>query len=460
MMTIMNNIADLWVKKFEANGSCILNEINAFNVSANVIKRSINKNSNVKIIIIVDKYETRSKLINVLSNNQISSQNYTCISEQFINENINYSYNIAIYIGLLSMDKAIHVINKTRFNLFIITNNKLNAQNRFDLYNRLPIMNNANNNVDNCCLPVEEHRIAVKFNDDKIKDKYNDYSDFINSCITIFGSFEDIERARIGDKKTGQSAENVRQTIAAYNGWRTDLDTSIPFNAEIDKHFNPIVLEEKANTAYNIMRERRNIVTDNNAKLPIILDLVNNQLKNKKVIIVSKRGEFASIITEYLLENNIPCGDFHDKAEPRAIIDENTGDYIRYKTGNRKGEIKLFCTQAISTINLQRFNEYDTKSGDYSDENPNGLLRVLSIKNRSSDSLETSVDAIIFTSPFNDSINEFRYRFNAIKYNNNKCEVYKLYMDETIEEKELSKEKESETHKIINDKDKCDFYVN
>ena len=63
-------------------------------------------------------------------------------------------------------------------------------------------------------------------------------------------------------------------------------------------------------------------------------------------------------------------------------------------------------------------------------------------------------------SAFNDSIDEFRYRFNAIKYNNNKCEVYKLYMDETIEEKELSKEKESETHKIINDKDKCDFYVN
>ena len=86
--------------------------------------------------------------------------------------------------------------------------------------------------------------------------------------------------------------------------------------------FNPTSLEERANTAYNIMRERKNLLTDNYSKFDTILDLLNNQLKGKKVLIVSKRGEFAAAITECLLENGIACGDYHDAAAPKAIIDE------------------------------------------------------------------------------------------------------------------------------------------
>ena len=53
-------------------------------------------------------------------------------------------------------------------------------------------------------------------------------------------------------------------------------------------YFNPIVIEEKATAAYNIMRERKNLLTDNKAKFNVVVDLLKNELANKKVLIVSK----------------------------------------------------------------------------------------------------------------------------------------------------------------------------
>jgi hypothetical protein len=70
--------------------------------------------------------------------------------------------------------------------------------------------------------------------------------------------------------------------IAQYNGWNEHLDTTIPFNKQIDDLFNPISIEERCSTAYNIFRERNNLVNNNVNKIPIIIDLLNGELKDKK----------------------------------------------------------------------------------------------------------------------------------------------------------------------------------
>jgi len=206
------------------------------------------------------------------------------------------------------------------------------------------------------------------------------------------------------------------------------------------------------------MRERKNLVTDNYSKFDAILDLLNNQLKGKKVLIVSKRGEFAAAITEFLLENDIACGDYHDTAAPKAVIDERTGDYVRYKSGNNKGEIRLYKAQALSNLNVERFN-LDANSCDLSDFQKSTLLYVLSMKNRSYTGLECSVDAVIFTTPFNDTIDEFRYRYNGVHFNTDKAVFYKLYLAGTIEEKELNKEKNSSMHEIVKNDNQQNFFV-
>ena len=347
--------------------------------------------------------------------------------------------------------------------MFIINNitakkDKFAAKDRAEIYAMFPAMNEAKvADVSRFTLPVEEIQIPC-YLDDADKTKYDEYCDYISSCISIFGNLETIDFARVGNKITGESAEQVRRNIASYNGWHENLDKNSPFDKQIDEYFNPIVIEEKATAAYNIMRERKNLLTDNKAKFNVVVDLLKNELANKKVLIVSKRAEFAALITECLLDNDISCGDYHDKAAPKAIIDEETGDYIRYKTGAKAGDIKLFKSAALSSINLKRFN-LDPNSGSLTDAECNTLLYILSMKNRSSDALETSVDAVIFTTPFNDTIEEFIYRFNGISFNEDSAKIYKLYMVGTLEEKELEKEKQSVLHSIVKRSERANFFI-
>ena len=234
--------------------------------------------------------------------------------------------------------------------------------------------------------------------------------------------------------------------MSQYNGWNEHLDTTIPFNKQIDDLFNPISIEERCSTAYNIFRERNNLVNNNVNKIPIVIDLLNGELKDKKVIIVSKNTILATEVYKALNKNNIPCGEFHNDIEARPVYDENVGDFIRYKTGNRKGEVKNFAAQAISSLSVQSFNSNN--------------IRVLSIKNCSSDSLEITCDAIIFMSPNCYNIKEFLYRYNKLTFNVDKIKIYKLYMIGTNEENDCSRLKPiNENHEIKNITENEKYYV-
>ena len=96
-----------------------------------------------------------------------------------------------------------------------------------------------------------------------------------------------------------------------------------------------------------------------------------------------------------------------------------------YKSGSKKGTARIIKSKAISTLNLKSFND--------------GLLRVLSIKNNSTDSLETSVDEWILTSPLCDTIDELIYRYNNVNCSQSKLKVHKLYIADTIEEASLKR---------------------
>lgn len=466
-MKIPNNYYDIatrWVSEFNANGTYIYTlDEDITLLCLEICQRSIAKNPATKIIIVIDCYATRSAVVNTLNKNNIPTTNYTALSADYIRHDVNYRYNIAIYVNLKTVAGVRAVASRTKYGLFImnnaIGNDKYSAADKAEVYKLFPPMNSAKiTDITSIISPVEEHRIMLGFTKAGDKEKYEEYTDYITGCLNIFGSFETMEFARNGNKYTGESAEQVRLGIAAYNGWSDKLDPNNPFDKEVDSYFNPTSLEERANTAYNIMRERKNLLTDNYSKFDAILDLLNNQLKGKKVLIVSKRGEFAAAITECLLENGIACGDYHDAAAPKAIIDERTGDYVRYKSGNNKGEIRLYKAQALSNLNVERFN-LDANSCDLSDFQKSTLLYVLSMKNRSYTGLECSVDAVIFTTPFNDTIDEFRYRYNGIHFNTDKAVFYKLYLAGTIEEKELNKEKNSPMHEIVKNDNQQNFFV-
>lgn len=447
----MNNlyidIANKW-RENKCKGCCILLEpYNPAILIEYILKRSIEKNPNIKVIILVKDYNIRANIINYFNANNVPVINYTCITYSYIKSSVNYKYDLAFYVGLTDYSEANHINCKVKYGLFIINTDKLNTAARSEIYKEFPVLNQADYAAKYAAkysLPVEEIHIGVEFARLDEKETYDKYTDYINKTINIFGSLENINRARVGDKTTGQSAEAVRLSIAQYNGWSEHLDTTIPFNRQIDDFFNPVSLEERCSTAYNIFRERNNLVNNNVNKIPIVIDLLNGELKDKKVLIVSKNTVLATEVYKRLNAADIECGEFHNDIEARPVYDENIGDFVRYKTGSRKGEVKNFAAQAISSLSVQSFNSNN--------------IRVLSIKNCSSDSLEISCDAIIFMSPNCYNIKEFLYRYNKLTFNTDKIKIYKLYMIDTNEENDCSRLKPiNENHEIknITENEKC-----
>lgn len=390
-----------------------------------ILKRMLAKNENLKVFICVDEYETRKNILNAFTAENINQDHITILSESYVNARYTYNYDLAIFVGLERYSLPVNAVGvKSKFHLFIITKAIVNAEHLNEIYRHYPSINvelNANDiNAVNLSSPVEESRMGCLLTPVD-RTEYDKYTDFITQCFNIFGDFDNIQRARSGDSKLGISAADFRNQLAINNGWSAELDMTIGFNRQIDECYNPNILLDKATLCYDIIRKRSNLVTDNEAKLNTIYDIVKDN-PDKQILIISKRGEFAARITEYLEDKGVAVGDYHDKVEPRLLVDAN-GVPVLYKSGANKGKPRTVKSAAISSANERLFQQ--------------GRLRVLSIKNSSSDELRINVDMWILTSPLCDEVNALKYRFNKVLFNGAPHIIYKVYMQGTIEETKL-----------------------
>ena len=403
-----------------------------------IITQMRNKNPTTKVFIAVKEWAIRVKIYDKLKEYNIDTNSINCITESYLKARYTYSYDICFIIGINEITSEVYnLFVHSKFRLMILTDNVIDAKKLSNIYEKCkPINNPIDSNSLNAyrlSLPVEEHQIVVDFANAEQLNDYNKYSEYITQVLQIFGDFNTIAYARKG-APDGRSSEQVLNDIAKYNGWSNTMDMSNPFTKQIDECYNPIVLGEKAHTCYEVMRKRGVLVSDNSAKLEAISQIVRDN-PNDKIIIISKRGEFAAEITNYLNETfGEICGDYHDKVEPRIMTDDD-GVPILYKSGSMKGQPRIAHAQAIGSRNLDFYNK--------------GRLRVLSLKNASNTAISASFSVMIITSSLCDTIDEIRYRFNHLDIDNNKLVVYKLFMNETIEEKALGKEKVSPNHTII-----------
>ena len=151
-------------------------------------------------------------------------------------------------------------------------------------------------------------------------------------------------------------------------------------------------------------------------------------------MIISKRGDYAAKVTKYLEEYGVAVGDYHDCIEPKLLLDEN-GIPIVYKSGSSKGKPRYIKSKAISSLNERLFQE--------------GRLKVLSVKNSSSDELRINVDMWIITSPLCDEVTALKYRFNKVMFNSTPHIIYKVFLQGTIEETKLLQSKPNRFTTII-----------
>lgn len=398
----------------------------------NIVTRFHAKNKDYGIFIAVDKYETRSNIYKYLKEKELdldNDYNIKILSVDYIKLKYQYSFNLVITVGLnQEFDIIKHLYITAKFMLCILTKNIMDNNFINSVRNILPTIANVDLDTalrkDNIYSPVEEHRYGVELNNED-KELYDKYNEYIDSSIKILGSLDNIEKCKYGDVKLNISNTEFRYNLAIENGWRSDLDTSIPYMRQIDDNYNPNVLYERACNFYNIAKQRRDLVTDNIAKLEIIKNICENN-KDKQILIISKRGEFAAEITKYINKHlgNI-CGDYHDCIDDAIAIDD-FGCPILIKSGENKGKPKIIRSQAQSTLNEQRFND--------------GSINILSIKNSSNTKLKIACDLVILTTPLMDNIIDIKTRFANIKFNGEITNVYKIYCIGTIEYDTMAKE--------------------
>lgn len=408
------------------------------------------KNHNEQVLIIIDSYKTRMLIVEYFKNKNITNENgfnYKIFSADYIRGKTTYRHKLIITVDVTKIETIDYLSLHCKFMLAILTKNDMNHDFIIKLRDILPEISSSVSassiKNDSIFSPVEIHqKMCIMLADDM--ELYKKYNDYITISLQIFGDFDTIEKARIGDARINLSSSEVRYTIARNNGWSPTLDTTICFNKQIDDIYNPAALYERANNVYSIMRQRRKLVSDYKEKLPIIARICYEN-KDKRILIVSKSGEFASQITNYInsvsIEEDSPtCKDYHDAIESTAMLDDTGKDYIRYKTGKQKGEVKMFGSQTISNYNLTLFNA--------------NIINCLSIKHSSDTKLKIAIDVVIFTSPLYDDIIDFKKRFTNITFNSIPNIVYVTYIDGTVENDKLYSNKRNNLFTIVEDEEK------
>lgn len=445
-MEVLNQFYETVIDKWRNNkgkGTIHCNKPFSYaTLAVTTIGKFVAKRGDASIFIVVQSFDMRKELISEFDRLKIDHSRITCVSQNYIRTSYKYNYDLVVLIDITPFSIIQMFCDRTKFVMNILTNTKILApQTLSKVYIILPSINGeisvqqAKNAI--ICSPVEEHRIAVTISADD-KAEYDKQSAYINNTMIVIGDIKNIDRIKHGDRQLGLSGAEVRDKIARANGWSETLDMSVPFNKEVDSAYNPTLLYEKACTVYEVMRKRRDLVTDNEAKLSHILDIIKDN-PDKKFVIISKRGEFAALITKHLNANGIKCGDYHDCIEKAVAIDDD-GVPILIKSGAHKGEPKIIGSQAISTANLRRYI-----SGD---------IQILSTKNSSLNGLELTCDAWIITSPLCEDIRTIKGRFADLHFTTNPNIIYNLYCNGTLEATAISKIKGSAIHAIVEDEQK------
>lgn len=334
------------------------------------------------------------------------------------------------------------MIEKSRFNL-VILNKLLDSKTMDDFYTVAPSIGNFSQNVIDevrSNRPVKECLVGLTIVPDSELDKeMNYYNREISTALAIFGNFDNIKYARLGNSVTNCSSMMICDAIARTNGWDNHLDMSSEFNRDIDRLYSPSAIKERADSIYNIVRERSTKLASSKDKLSNILDIVNSN-SDKNILIINKYGEFANLVTDYLNDKSGKriCANCHDKVDNVPAVDDY-GNPILVKSGPKKGQPKLLGVIAQKKLAQKLMNTHK--------------INVISCGASPDKSLDVDIDLVIITSPLCDTIESYFYRLSKVHFSNEVL-LYTLFYKGTLEEKKLEDRAVPINHTIINDFDR------
>lgn len=420
-----------------------------------ILPQLYNKSPTTSVVIIVKDFADRSSIESYLTtlNNEIWNNSFRTVihngslrilTTEYAAEHINDYSPLLTIIYNPSIFHFVHIamIEKSKFKLVILSK-LLDNKTMDDFYTVAPSIGNFSQNVIDevrTNRPVKECLVGLTITPDTELDKeMNYYNREISTALAIFGNFDNIKYARLGNSDTNCSSMMICDAIARTNGWDNHLDMSSKFNRDIDKLYSPSAIKERADSIYNIIRERSTKLASSKDKLSYILDIVNDNL-DKNILIINKYGEFANFVTDYLNDKfgKRICANCHDKVDNVPAVDDY-GNPIFIKSGPKKGQPKLLGVIAQKKLAQKLMNSHK--------------INVISCGASPNKSLDVDIDLVIITSPLCDTIESYFYRLSKVHFSNEVL-LYTLFYRSTLEEKKLEDRTVPANHTIINDFDR------
>ena len=420
-----------------------------------ILPQLYNKSPTTSVVIIVKDFADRSSIESYLTtlNNEVWNNSFRTVihngslrilTTEYAAEHINDYSPLLTIIYNPSIFHFVHIamIEKSKFKLVILSK-LLDNKTMDDFYTVAPSIGNFSQNVIDevrTNRPVKECLVGLTITPDTELDKeMNYYNREISTALAIFGNFDNIKYARLGNSDTNCSSMMICDAIARTNGWDNHLDMSSEFNRDIDKLYSPSAIKERADSIYNIIRERSTKLASSKDKLSYILDIVNDNL-DKNILIINKYGEFANLVTDYLNDKfgKRICANCHDKVDNVPAVDDY-GNPIFIKSGPKKGQPKLLGVIAQKKLAQKLMNSH--------------TINVISCGASPDKSLDVDIDLVIITSPLCDTIESYFYRLSKVHFSNEVL-LYTLFYRSTLEEKKLEDRTVPANHTIINDFDR------
>lgn len=420
-----------------------------------ILPQLYNKSPTTSVVIIVKDFADRSSIESYLTtlNNEVWNNSFRTVihngslrilTTEYAAEHINDYSPLLTIIYNPSIFHFVHIamIEKSKFKL-VILNKLLDNKTMDDFYTVAPSIGNFSQNVIDevrTNRPVKECLVGLTITPDTELDKeMNYYNREISTALAIFGNFDNIKYARLGNSDTNCSSMMICDAIARTNGWDNHLDMSSEFNRDIDKLYSPSAIKERADSIYNIIRERSTKLASSKDKLSYILDIVNDNL-DKNILIINKYGEFANLVTDYINDKfgKRICANCHDKVDNIPAVDDY-GNPILIKSGQKKGQPKLLGVIAQKKLAQKLMNSHK--------------INVISCGASPDKSLDVDIDLVIITSPLCNTIESYFYRLSKVHFSNEVL-LYTLFYKSTLEEKKLEDRTVPANHTIINDFDR------
>jgi hypothetical protein len=411
-----------------------------------IIRRIYSKNDKANMIVVTDCIENKSDITRYLNHHTdneaihraFENKCLKVLTTEYARNVVTRSFDLVVFYAVNQYDLCMASLGyRAKFRLACFTDTPKDTFSIYPIYPKIQGYDNSELVEISLASPVEETRVAcIVTNPDEAK-LMNEYDEYIQQSISIFGSIDYMNKAIFGDKENNTSSIAICSQIAANNGWSADLDMTIPFNTQIDSIFNPNNLHDRGKITYDVIRKRRELISGNSCKLDEILSIVQKHI-NKQILVISQNADFANAVCEYVNTNLgvVYAACSHDKLEPIQAVDEQ-GEPMVIKSGENRGKPKMLGTVAQSHANERLFR--------------NGTIHLLSCSSAPNKELEASIDVLIITSPLCDSVNEYKYRLSKIKFVSNPNIVYRLYCKATFEYKRLSEEQIPNNFNIIVD---------